>query len=202
MKTKITALLFALAAALTVAGAYTIKNDSAYGRVVRPDSGKLLKLSGADACATAVYVAASVTDAQIAALVTEVPAVEIAQAASKARAEQQIARLASTDAVEWVAGETGALGAKRLHGGQEYSVIQAHITQAGWEPSRVPALWKLEQTPGADGTPAAWVQPTGGHDAYALGALVSYSGTVWRSLVNANVWPPAEGTLWTSGTAQ
>jgi hypothetical protein len=200
MKTKITALLFALAAALTVAGAYTIKNDSAYGRVVRPDSGKILKL--ADAHATALYFSADTTDAQIAALVAEAPAAEIAQAASKAKAEQQIARLASTEAVEWVAGETVAVGAKRLYGGQEYSVLQAHITQAGWEPARVPALWKLEQTPGADGTPAAWVQPTGGHDAYALGALVLYSGTVWRSLVNANVWPPAEGTLWTSGTTQ
>jgi hypothetical protein len=35
-----------------------------------------------------------------------------------------------------------------------------------------------------------WVQPTGGHDAYALGAKVTYQGQRWVSDYAANVWAP------------
>lgn len=37
---------------------------------------------------------------------------------------------------------------------------------------------------------AAWVQPTGAQDAYALGAIVAHKGTRWRSRVAGNVWEP------------
>lgn len=39
-------------------------------------------------------------------------------------------------------------------------------------------------------TNPAWVQPTGAHDAYALGATVTHNGQVWTSLFPANVWEP------------
>lgn len=35
-----------------------------------------------------------------------------------------------------------------------------------------------------------WVQPTGAHDAYPIGADVSHGGAIWRSVVDANVWEP------------
>jgi hypothetical protein len=35
-----------------------------------------------------------------------------------------------------------------------------------------------------------WRQPTGAHDAYPLGAVVSHNGSTWESLVAANVWEP------------
>lgn len=35
-----------------------------------------------------------------------------------------------------------------------------------------------------------WVQPTGAHDAYALGAIVAHNGQLWISTVDANVWEP------------
>lgn len=35
-----------------------------------------------------------------------------------------------------------------------------------------------------------WVQPTGAHDAYALGARVTWNGKTWESTVGANVWEP------------
>lgn len=35
-----------------------------------------------------------------------------------------------------------------------------------------------------------WVQPTGAHDAYALGAVVAHVGKVWESTVENNVWEP------------
>lgn len=37
---------------------------------------------------------------------------------------------------------------------------------------------------------AAWVQPTGAHDAYALGVTVKHAGKTWLSLIPANVWEP------------
>ncbi len=52
-------------------------------------------------------------------------------------------------------------------------------------PPVVPALWKQHR---AD--LAAWVQPTGAHDAYALGARVAFQGSTYESLIAANVWSP------------
>lgn len=37
-----------------------------------------------------------------------------------------------------------------------------------------------------------WVQPTGAHDAYALGATVAHDEKVWESLTPANVWEPGQ----------
>ena len=39
-----------------------------------------------------------------------------------------------------------------------------------------------------DGDP--WTQPTGAHDAYPLGAVVTDAGKMWISLIPANVWRP------------
>lgn len=47
--------------------------------------------------------------------------------------------------------------------------------------------WELE-TSGEDYP--AWVQPTGAHDAYAIGAIVSRNGKLWISIVASNVWEP------------
>lgn len=40
----------------------------------------------------------------------------------------------------------------------------------------------------ADG--AAWVQPTGAHNAYPLGATVTHNGKTWANLTPANIWEP------------
>jgi hypothetical protein len=57
----------------------------------------------------------------------------------------------------------------------------------------VPNVWE----PGVSGWHDApttglpqWVQPTGAHDAYALGAQVTHNGKDWESTVDANVWEP------------
>lgn len=36
----------------------------------------------------------------------------------------------------------------------------------------------------------AWVQPTGAHDAYAIGDRVSFNGANYESKIAANVWSP------------
>ena len=35
-----------------------------------------------------------------------------------------------------------------------------------------------------------WVQPTGVHDAYRIGAVVTRNGKTWESLTPANAWEP------------
>lgn len=37
---------------------------------------------------------------------------------------------------------------------------------------------------------AAWVQPTGAHNAFPKGATVTHAGKTWLSLIPANVWQP------------
>lgn len=37
-----------------------------------------------------------------------------------------------------------------------------------------------------------WVQPLGAHDAYKLGDLVRFEGKVYKSVLPANVWSPAD----------
>lgn len=87
----------------------------------------------------------------------------------------------------WAAGVNYVIGDLCAYNGRLYKVIQAHRSQADWTPLQVPALF-------VDTAPAnvipAWVQPTGAHDAYALGAQVTHNGQVWESTVNANVWMP------------
>jgi hypothetical protein len=48
--------------------------------------------------------------------------------------------------------------------------------------------WQLEDS-GVQEFPE-WVQPTGAHDAYAIGAIVSRNGKLWISIVASNVWEP------------
>lgn len=38
--------------------------------------------------------------------------------------------------------------------------------------------------------PQPWVQPTGAHDAYEAGAVVTHNGQTWVSDVDANTWEP------------
>ena len=67
-----------------------------------------------------------------------------------------------------------------------YKCVQAHISQEGWEPPNVPALWvrtSTEEWP-------EWIQPTGAQDAYTIGDKVSHNEKRWISDVDANVWEP------------
>lgn len=57
-----------------------------------------------------------------------------------------------------------------------------------WEPGSVNSGWSEIEAPGDDWP--AWVQPTGAHDAYALGAQVTHAAARWVSSVAGNVWEP------------
>jgi len=42
----------------------------------------------------------------------------------------------------WVAGITVAAGERFTFGGATWECVQAHTTQKGWEPDKVPSLWR------------------------------------------------------------
>ena len=95
---------------------------------------------------------------------------------------------------EWEAGRSYAVGDILRHGTnsvgdpQLYRVVQAHTSQADWTPEATPALYDafgLDES----GYPL-WSQPTGAHDAYNQGDIVNYNGTLYKSLMDGNVWSP------------
>lgn len=71
---------------------------------------------------------------------------------------------------------------------QLYKVVLAHTSQVDWLPDIVPSLYVAV---GLDnnGYPV-WSQPTGAHDAYNVGDVVNYNGTLYQSLVDGNVYSP------------
>ncbi|HOP08514.1 MAG TPA: hypothetical protein PLF13_14680 [candidate division Zixibacteria bacterium] len=71
-----------------------------------------------------------------------------------------------------------------------YRVIQGHVTQADWSPPLVPALFLYLPPAGPSGCPP-FVQPTGAHDAYAIGDCVEFEGANYVSLIDANAYSPS-----------
>lgn len=88
---------------------------------------------------------------------------------------------------EWEPGQIYKIGKELQHLGLLYSVKQAHTSQSDWTPEIVPALFTLIHLP--DVIPH-WVQPTGAHDAYAIGAKVLFNNKVYESLIAANTYSP------------
>lgn len=71
---------------------------------------------------------------------------------------------------------------------QIYRVAQAHTSQADWLPGATPALYTAIGL--TDAGYAVWSQPTGAQDAYNTGDIVDYNGTLYKSLIDGNVWAP------------
>ena len=71
---------------------------------------------------------------------------------------------------------------------QLYKVVLAQTSQGDWLPDIVPSLYVAV---GLDdnGYPV-WSQPTGAHDAYNVGDVVNYNGTLYQSLADGNVYSP------------
>lgn len=93
-------------------------------------------------------------------------------------------------------GKTYATGAYFTYGEngvgdpQLYKVLQEHTSQADWFPSETTALYEpigLNES----GYPV-WSKPSGAHDAYNIGDIVDYNGTLYKSLIDGNVYSPDE----------
>lgn len=71
---------------------------------------------------------------------------------------------------------------------QLYRVVQEHTSQVDWTPDVTASLYNpigLNE----EGYPV-WSQPTGAHDAYNIGDIVDYNGTLYKSLIDGNVYSP------------
>lgn len=71
-----------------------------------------------------------------------------------------------------------------------YRVVQGHVTQSDWAPPLIPALFLYLPPAGPSGCPP-FVQPTGAHDAYAIGDCVEFEGANYVSLIDANAYSPS-----------
>jgi hypothetical protein len=91
---------------------------------------------------------------------------------------------------EWQPDLQVQIGEHYTHNDNTYVVIQAHTTQADWQPQDVPALFLLKPKVNQGETYPQWVQPVGSHDAYNIGDRVTFEGSNYESLINGNVWSP------------
>lgn len=90
----------------------------------------------------------------------------------------------------WYSGIAYLADERVQYNGKLYRCVQAHTSQADWEPDRTPALWTEVAKPGEI---PVWKQPTGAQDAYMAGDKVHYpdaDGPVYVSTVDNNVWEP------------
>ena len=128
------------------------------------------------------------------------------EAARKLRAliEKAVLSLEDEDALECVTlfhawdgnGHEYAVGDRIRYGDDLYDCLQAHSSQAGWNPVDAPSLWAKVLIPGP-GIPE-WEQPSSTNP-YMKGDKVRHNDKIWISLIDNNVWEPgAVGTesLW------
>lgn len=101
---------------------------------------------------------------------------------------------------EWVPGVAYTVGQLRQHNEKLYRCVQAHTSQAGWEPDAATSLWALTSDPAVEWP--EWSQPIGAHDAYTKDAKVSHNGKHYISVVDGNVWEPgvADAGIWAEVT--
>ncbi len=72
-----------------------------------------------------------------------------------------------------------------------YKVLQGHTSQPSWLPTTANSLY-VEVTP--PGVIAAWKQPLGAHDSYAIGVKVTHNNKTWINTSANNSFAP--GVFW------
>lgn len=95
---------------------------------------------------------------------------------------------------EWEADAEYAAGDRRCCDGVLYKCLQAHTSQAGWEPANAPSLWArcIQETPGGD--VPAWEQPDSTNP-FMTGDRVHFptiDDPIYESTIDNNVWSPAD----------
>jgi hypothetical protein len=90
----------------------------------------------------------------------------------------------------YVTGEYFTYGENSTGDPQLYKVVQNHTSQENWKPNEVASLYEPIGLD-SEGYPV-WSKPSGSHDAYNNGDIVNYKGTLYKSLIDANVYSPEE----------
>ena len=85
-------------------------------------------------------------------------------------------------------GQAVNVGERYWYDGRLWKVIQQHTVQDDWTPDTAVSLFvevSIEEWP-------EWVQPQGAQDAYMIGDKVTFEGVHYVSLIDNNVWSPAD----------
>lgn len=90
----------------------------------------------------------------------------------------------------WTADWLYEVGDRVSYGAYAYKCLQAHSSQANWNPVDAPSLWAklLTQQSEEDDIPE-WEQPDSTNP-YMTGDKVVYNGVVYESLIDNNTWSP------------
>ena len=92
----------------------------------------------------------------------------------------------------WEPGMQYQIGQRVRSGGVLYKVLQAHVSQEGWEPSVSASLFAAlspEQDDDGGVVVPEWQQP-GSTNPYMRGDKVVFEGSVYESLIDNNIWSP------------
>ena len=107
------------------------------------------------------------------------------------------ASLADDDALEaielfpvWQTSTNYAAGDRVRYGGVLYRCLQSHEAQEAWTPADAPSLWTRVLIPDPGQIPE-WEQPDSTNP-YMKGDRVRFAGKIYESLVDNNVWSPAD----------
>lgn len=86
-------------------------------------------------------------------------------------------------------GDIVSYGTNPVGDPQLYKVVKDHMSQGIYPPGfgteSLYTAFGLDES----GYPI-WAQPSGAHDAYNTGDIVNYNGTLYKSLMDGNVWSP------------
>lgn len=94
---------------------------------------------------------------------------------------------------KWVSGREYAVGDRVRYGENVYKVLIAHTSQNDWTPVDSPSLF-ARILPGQDGSDEEigdWEQPDSTNP-YMMGDKVRFNGRVYESLIDNNIWSPAD----------
>lgn len=84
---------------------------------------------------------------------------------------------------------------KFVFNGDVYNVIQKHQSEPWYQPNELQSLYTLfyqaSTSDGVDIIPE-WKEPVGDTIMHDTGALVTYNGKIWESIIDNNVWRPGE----------
>ena len=96
---------------------------------------------------------------------------------------------------KWQADKEYVVGDRVLYLGVLYKVLQAHTSQAGWEPDITPSLFAknliVKDENGEQVDIPEWEQPDSTNP-YMSGDKVRFEGKVYQSLIDNNVWSPSD----------
>ena len=88
----------------------------------------------------------------------------------------------------WEQDHAYEVGERVQYVGKLYKVLQAHTSQAGWEPDVAVSLFAEVLIPDPGVIPE-WVQPSSTNP-YMMGDKVRHNGKIWISIADYNVWEP------------